>query len=1136
MSDSKKPSGLSSLMPQQWLAVLLFVASLAAVKLSSLESPRPPVKTSWAESADGRFTLSNVEDPFKITEKQTESSPRSKAANQPMGSPTEEIPKPPEAEQKKKPFKLPEPKPWADKSEFRLFMVFMKAPSDPSFEDIRQTDRQAIASALSARHYIPSENRRLRLYDHKIQRGKTHEMFGVKIPYEWWHHPKAENPAEPGKDEPPVLVLWLNSEEFVPDLNGDFERDARSCLDELRQIVELAECDLKKCASRLDLFGPNDTDALVRLMVGEELARDLNGVAGLPNLIFSDRYKVRFFSAMSTAEDKVILKEVERNFNEVYGRGKLISGSVEEEMNRYLGPFTGSEKPPKRFHRTIATDDQVARRLVDELVSRGVGDRVKAKKGSLLLISEVDTLYGRMLPEAFRSAWKDRTGSIDGSRIKVLTYFKGLDGRYSKNTTAAAADDAGGDATKKGIGGTQTQVGANGTADSYPPRGIAQSDALRRMGFEMRYTDDELDDVIAVGILGTDVFDKLLVIRALRPVMKDAFFFTNNLDAWMWDSKEIETTKGMIAAAPAGIEMGDILEEKLNSNIKEISSFDYKPLHVLPFRNSYQSSLFRTAYGALTKASSPPHVRDPFLFEIDGSGPVRIDGKGFKWVGLLLILPPVLALTFGPIPLIVILRRLSASIDSNEQAVGELKHSGYIIKFVKLWSEIGMFEWLLLGVFTLLVALASPPPVLFLGWCWMLVALVVFVSRRSEGLLTIGRRWMIPGLRLPVFVLVVSIVQISLYFGNRREVFFGCRVGAWFYLCMISLGVLLASLGLWWLYETWMHWRSKLDDLSGYKKYKIAELPNDEPFRYNVVWFEKIFSLRYICSSRWMLVVYFIGVFAVMILVSIAIQYQPHFLALRTLEIPYWPGRFPESYVMLASVVLHSILWLTSIGILVAYRALLSEVSTRETQWTKDVEMAVLPESCVQDGPENDEWWVESYDVNDNVRRRTETLEKERDAFEKEKRAIKNNTKDIERVKSDCIDLHYLADRTRRWSAMLAAPFLVIIPMSAGGLLMDMAPRWSWPVVTIMVLGSAAVVAMGYACHYKLLRMREDVVREIQTVAGLSADHVKALTGSVLGLEHGLFRPFSQQPVVKMFVIALALIGTNEILEVFRRL
>ena len=48
----------------------------------------------------------------------------------------------------------------------------------------------------------------------------------------------------------------------------------------------------------------------------------------------------------------------------------------------------------------------------------------------------------------------------------------------------------------------------------------------------MRSSDATIDDGIeAVGVLGSDVYDKLLVLQALRPLLPNAWFFTTDLDA-----------------------------------------------------------------------------------------------------------------------------------------------------------------------------------------------------------------------------------------------------------------------------------------------------------------------------------------------------------------------------------------------------------------------------------------------------------------------------------------------------------------------------------------------------------------------------------------------------------------------------
>ncbi len=1079
MSDTKKQSGLSSLLPQQWMAVLVFLAGFAAVNLSSLDSTRPTPEGSPPASKDGSIALSNLEDPFAIVPQSGAT-----AAGTSSGSESKRG-QDPNASDDTKSFKRPDGVP--NDGKFRIVMVFMKSPSDSFEKERRRTDRQAIASALSARNYIPSENRRLRLYlgssrgDAKPASGK-----GVQIPYEWWHQSKTVDPPE----NVPVLVMWLSSEEFVPKVTKA-SGNTRSVFRELHEIARHAESNLSGSSlEQVDVFGPSDTDALVSLMVSEGLWKPSGSQAP-----WSKRFQ--FHSPMATASDRIILEEYAGKRRSVDSGFCCPPGSVNDVMDSLLLIASGQKgNSAPRFVRTIATDDEMAECLVRELASRGVSDRVNRGKKSILLISELDSLYGRNLPEDFRNAWNRITSGKDRSRIKSLTYFKGLDGRFqtAAKDKGGASGDGGGSNDKGGAGDDAGKAAAgNGAVRSYEPRGIAQSDSLRRIGFEMRYADDELDDVIAVGVLGSDVFDKLLVIRALRPVMKDAFFFTNGLDAWMWDSKEIDTTQGMITAAPAGVEMGDILSEE--------TLLRDKPLRVLPFRNSYQSVLFRSAYYSLGPVGiSPENPRKPSIYEIDRSGPVRIDGRPKGWAGLLLFQPPVLALIFGPIPIIMILRRAFARYNECGEHGEESGLSRALCYPASLWNGWGTVERTLSAIVGIGFAVCMPLPLLMAAWFWAVVAVIASGSRKGGQGLKSADGWLVPGISVPAFVILVSVVEIMLFFGNKREVFFGNRMGAWFYVSMISLGVLFGALGLWQQYEAWMKWRDNPDgSRPGQEKYQLDQVLCDSRGGgwTDVMKFERIFRWRGSSEFRVKGLTCLAVAVAVIAIFYVAFGYLPHFWALRVEADDLPLMRVMEPLVSGAAVVLHSVLWLVSFWMLAWYRVLLQGLDRKETHWSEGAMESVLPilsdTDLVGDG--------------------------------------------FERVKRDCTDLHYLADRSREWSMVLMMPFLVLLPMSAGGLLMDMAPRWSWLVCSVMTLGSGAVVAMGYVCHYKLMRMREDVVREVQTVPGLTEANVNALTGSLLGLEHGLFRPFGQQPVVRLFVIALGLIGTNEVVkEVVRRM
>jgi hypothetical protein len=82
------------------------------------------------------------------------------------------------------------------------------------------------------------------------------------------------------------------------------------------------------------------------------------------------------------------------------------------------------------------------------------------------------------------------------------------------------------------MGFLKTQTDAQ---ESDRPNGQGQFDYLRRLTAHLRKIDEELRQngagrIRAIGILGSDVFDKLLVLRAVRPEFPDALFFTTDFD------------------------------------------------------------------------------------------------------------------------------------------------------------------------------------------------------------------------------------------------------------------------------------------------------------------------------------------------------------------------------------------------------------------------------------------------------------------------------------------------------------------------------------------------------------------------------------------------------------------------------
>jgi hypothetical protein len=158
------------------------------------------------------------------------------------------------------------------------------------------------------------------------------------------------------------------------------------------------------------------------------------------------------------------------------------------------------------------------------------------------------------------------------------------------------------------------------------PFGQAQLDYLRRIAAQFRAKDEKLrregdGKIAAVGVLGNDVFDKLQLLRALRPVLPDALFFTTDYDAAFGLASEGDYTRNLIVATAYGPTLANDLQQETP-----------------PFRSVYQSSAFIATRLALKEAVAlndetnalrqkiENGLQSPRLFEINRAGtPVALN-------------------------------------------------------------------------------------------------------------------------------------------------------------------------------------------------------------------------------------------------------------------------------------------------------------------------------------------------------------------------------------------------------------------------------------------------------------------------------------------------------------------------------
>jgi hypothetical protein len=258
---------------------------------------------------------------------------------------------------------------------------------------------------------------------------------------------------------------------------------------------------------------------------------------------------------------------------------------------------------------TIGTDRQLAQALSRELELRDAWPvefyQSKNSPRHVVLVFEQDSIYGRAFVQSL-------VEFIPEENLHTFGYRGGLDGKTPYQPKKSSAP--------KGI---------PQAVSSEIPLGEAQFDYLRRIADEVSARDEELrrtdrGRITAVGVVGTDIFDKLLIFQALRGRFPRSRFFTTDLDAHYSDQGASPFTRNLIVASHYGL--------SLHRDLR---------LDTAPFRDSYQTSTFFSTLLALDadtfknylepfkvdpwgRFSNRQEVLQPLVQEIGRSSPYRL--------------------------------------------------------------------------------------------------------------------------------------------------------------------------------------------------------------------------------------------------------------------------------------------------------------------------------------------------------------------------------------------------------------------------------------------------------------------------------------------------------------------------------
>jgi len=489
--------------------------------------------------------------------------------------------------------------------EVRVLAVLVAGGPFLGSAELRRRDRYAVLSGLMLERFLPEDPEHIGYLDLALDQQSPPKH----VPFEWFSSLGPESllegtggdaPGEDGSQASPrgdLLLLWIDQAGLMEPAGmgskgAGGDRDAqtasgRRILTRLSGLFgallgEVIECsgdeDERRRLSqhiRISVIGPRDSTGLEA--IASEYAEPASACSALPAV------SAQMWSPFATIPDVPAPK----------GLPQGVCDCPSPELSDHCVAI----HPPGPRHRSIADDGVLVDLLVGELRDRHVGPN-----SGVALVGQWDTAYSRALASRFTQRWlhayelDPRWGPEQ--RVFRFSYMRGLDGAVPGDMASSSSR-------------AQDKDSAKGIERAA---GDAQLDYLRRMKNALLDKDAELRadctltervrqdcGIRAIGVLGNDYFDKLLVLKALKPVFGNAIFFTTDLDADMLHPEDNRATRNLIVASGFGLTLKRGLQRE-----------------VPPLRDSYQTSLMLAVGLALrpegereSTALPPPAPRPP---------------------------------------------------------------------------------------------------------------------------------------------------------------------------------------------------------------------------------------------------------------------------------------------------------------------------------------------------------------------------------------------------------------------------------------------------------------------------------------------------------------------------------------------
>ena len=501
-------------------------------------------------------------------------------------------------------------------------VLLVMVPGGPYVEgtESRLRTRYAVVSALGVACFVPEDPEHIG-YINWIPHPPVPASLPYDkliVPYEWYRPRKFQRCNETSQQANNILVMWVNEDGFS---------------DQPLQRLSWLTSDLK------DQF---DAATITFKTIGPASSTTLRGMLqdaiDHPSLQHGAE-RMPLYSPWATANPGLLVLSIQ---DKVLLADRATKTQPYAELERQ---FTTILNKVVDFRQQIGHDDDLAMALLEELNRRGV----EAGNDHIAWLAEWDSFYSRALQVEFSAAacveaerlrglaagvcpdlatamdavvTHDRSPEWSGqARLHHYSYLRGLDGEIPNDAARQGSSSEARNAKSKE---ERTDVKAS-FKELERPEGQAQLDYVHRLVARLE-ADAALwegsgKELKAIGVLGSDVYDKLLILQAVRKRFPHAIFFTTDLDARLLHPSQYDWTRNLVIASHFGLQLHPALQDDIPS-----------------FRDGYQTSAFLSvlvAVGYLTPAT-PLAYRYPLgqyefstdavsrIFEIGRTGAVDL--------------------------------------------------------------------------------------------------------------------------------------------------------------------------------------------------------------------------------------------------------------------------------------------------------------------------------------------------------------------------------------------------------------------------------------------------------------------------------------------------------------------------------